>query len=531
MKQFKHILELKLPTDYSDEYLLKLISKKLRLSIGSFKYFIEKKSLDARKKNSIIWVVRIIVTSIDYVNKDEEDKSNMLEEKYDKSNQHKTVVIVGSGPAGIFSGLYLISCGFKVIILERGKEVEKRVEDISSFEKTGILNENSNYIFGEGGAGTFSDGKLTSRSKRISKEKKYILDNYVKAGAPDEIKFLTHPHIGSDKLRTISKNMRKMFEDLGGELFFDSEVIDFQFNRFNDLNEISSVITKDNKEYKCDYAIFSTGHSAYETHKMLIKNEVPYSVKHFAIGTRVEHPQELINLAQWNKKELKGVKAAEYRLTHKPSLKDNLPVYSFCMCPGGKIVPAMAYKDQNIVNGMSNYNRNSIFANSAVVASVNLHSLLKKDNIEPLEALGWLHKLENKFYKYSNNSYDAPANRIKDFINDKVTSESFGNNNLSSYPFSLQTADFNELLPKQITDSLKQGMINFSRKIKGFEDGLMLGLESKTSAIIQVKRDRDSMVVEGYSNLFIVGEGSGFSGGIISSAADGLRAVQKIACV
>ena len=533
MKQFKKILELKFPTDYSEEFLERTISKKLKISIGSFSYFIERKSLDARKKNSIVWVIRVVAFSLDYFdddkNKSLEKESNTLIEKYNKANLDKTIVIVGSGPAGIFSGLYLISCGYKVIILERGKEVDQRLKDILSFEKTQNLNENSNYIFGEGGAGTFSDGKLTSRSKHISKEKRYILENYVKAGAPEEIMYLTHPHIGSDKLRVISRNMRKMFQDKGGEIIFDTKVTDIIFDTTKEGKKVKSIIAEDGKEYKCDYAIFSIGHSAYETHKMLIKNEVPFSVKQFAIGTRVEHPQELINFAQWKQKELKGVKAAEYRLTHKPIQKETLPVYSFCMCPGGKIVPAMAYKNQNIVNGMSNYTRNSKFANSAIVTAVNLHNLLKKETINPLEALEWLHNLENKFYQYSNNSYNAPANRIRDFIQGKVTSEALGNSNdITSYPFSLQTANFEELLPAKIVDSLKLGMLEFSRKIKGFEDGIMLGLESKTSAIIQVKRDKDTMITEKFTNLYIIGEGSGFSGGIISSAADGLKAAQRI---
>ena len=530
MKSTNKTIELKLPTDYSENFLQKTISKKLRLPIADFKYFIERKSLDARKKDKIVWVMRVLVVPNSDKNIPIENREDILEGKFDKDNAEKTVVIVGSGPAGIFSGLYLISCGFKVVILERGSDVEKRVEDIELFEKTAVLNEQSNYIFGEGGAGTFSDGKLTSRSKHISREKRYILETYVKAGAPEEILFLTHPHIGSDKLRMISKNMRKIFQEKGGEFIFDSKVTDIKYNEAKQGKEITSIITEDGKEFNCDYTIFSTGHSAYETHKMLIKNEVSFSVKQFAIGTRVEHSQELINLAQWKRKELKGVKAAEYRLTYKPSASNNnktLPVYSFCMCPGGKIVPAMSYKDQNIVNGMSNYNRDAKFANSAIVTTVNLHNLLKRDTINPFEALEWLHALENKFYQYSNNSYNAPASRIKDFINNKVTSETF-NNEISSYPFGLQTADFKELLPKQIVDSLLQGMTDFSRKIRGFEEGIMLGLESKTSAILQVKRDRDTMLTDGFGNLFIVGEGSGFSGGIISSAADGLKAAQRI---
>lgn len=508
-------LELNMPTDFQPGDLQSKISKKLR--IKSFTYTIEKQSLDARNKRSIHWKVRVGVSSAAL--KGPESKTMELYTLPYKK-QDKQVVVAGSGPAGFFAAYTLQSAGFDVVLLEQGPEVNRRFKDIVSFERTGELNPHSNYAFGEGGAGTFSDGKLTSRTKTISRERSFIFDTYIGAGAPPEIAYMAHPHLGSDILRKIVKNLRRSFLDLGGVIHFDTRVIGVNIEK-GQIRHLEINQTGNSAAAEGDYFIFATGHSSYDTYRMLIGNGIPFRVKRFALGCRVEHPQELINHAQWGRSHLPGIKAAEYRLAYKEN--GQAPVYSFCMCPGGKVVPATAGKKANVVNGMSNYSRSAPFANAAVVAGTDIQELLERD-VSPLEALDWLEKLEKTFYDYSG-SYAAPACKISDFLQNNSTA--FSGPVHTSYPFGLAAADFTDLLPKTIVDPIKSGMFQFNRKLKGFDQGIMLGLESKTSAILRAVRN-DSGKVEGFENLYISGEGSGLAGGIISSAADGMKAALNI---
>jgi len=502
-------ISLKLPTDFSSELLEKKIRKELHLE--NFSYQIENKSLDARKKSYIHWVVKVAVTSEDIKG----DKPEQLSElKIDYRKRDEKVLVIGSGPAGFFAAYALQKAGFKTTIIERGSDVSKRAEGISHFEKTGKFDSVSNYSFGEGGAGTFSDGKLTSRSKHISQERKYILSSYVKAGAPKEIEYMAHPHVGSDNLKIIVKNLREEFKNLGGEILFETLLEDLKVKE----GKVKSAIT--NKGIiESDLVLIAPGHSAFETYRMLIKQGVQFRTKNFALGSRIEHPQEIINQAQWGHKQLPGVKAAEYRLTS--NIDGKLPVYTFCMCPGGIVVPAAAYKDINIVNGMSLYQRNAKFANAACVAGVNLEKLVGKE-ISALEALDWLENLEKSFYNYSD-GFKAPYCSIQDFMNKKTPSR----NAESSYPLGLLPAPLWELLPEEVSTSIRESLKEFSRKIRGFETGNIMGLESKTSAPIQVLREKNGLCT-GFKNLYLIGEGSGYAGGIISSAADGLKAAMSI---
>jgi uncharacterized FAD-dependent dehydrogenase len=502
-------ISLKLPTDYGENGLKKAISRQLK--IRDFSYHIEGKSLDARKKNKIHWQLRVAVSS-DALKGGEPISHPSIEIPYKK--RASKALVVGSGPAGFFAAMVLQKAGFTTVLIERGSEVAKRAKGIDAFESTGIFDPVSNYAFGEGGAGTFSDGKLTSRTKKIAKEKQFILSSYIKAGAPPEIEYLAHPHLGTDNLRHIVVNLRKEFEALGGEVHFETELQDLRITN----GKVTSAITSAG-EMLTDVMLMAPGHSAYETYRMLIGNKVPFQTKNFALGCRIEHPQELINTAQWGKPSLPGVKAAEYRLTE--NRDDCLPVFTFCMCPGGVVVPAAAYKETNIVNGMSRYKRDGRFANAACVAGVNLESLLGKP-VEPLEALDWLGQLEHKFYEQTD-GYQAPFTTISGFIDKKVAASTVD----SSYPLGLSPAPLWELLPSEISKSLTQGLTSFSRKLKGFETGTILGLESKTSSPIQAIRDEQRRC-QGFSNLYIAGEGSGWSGGIISSGVDGIRSAMAI---
>ncbi len=421
-------ISLKMPTGYDDGRLRKKIEHLFH--IDDFNFSIVNKSLDARNKSNINWELRVMVSSDAF----KTEKPFVPELQISNKKRGKKVTVIGSGPAGFFSAFVLQKAGFNVTLIERGTDVKKRTIDIDNFEKTGDFTSNSNYSFGEGGAGTFSDGKLTSRSKKISLEKRFILQSYVDAGAPEEILYMTHPHVGSDNLKIIVRNLRRQFTDLGGTVLFETTMTDFNSVDGN----VKSVIT-DKGTHDSEYLLIAPGHSSYDTYRLMMNNGVQFRNKNFAIGSRMEHYQEVINVAQWGKKSLPGVKAAEYRLTSKGQNREQ--VYSFCMCPGGIIVPAGATPESNIVNGMSNYQRENEFANAACVATVDINRLLNKE-VSPMETLDWMEKLENSFYKFSG-GYKAPFCSIKDFISGK-TSSSFVD---TSYPLGIIQAPLWELLP------------------------------------------------------------------------------------
>jgi uncharacterized protein len=498
-------LELKLPTDYDEALIIKSIQKKLDLK--DFNYKILKKSLDARKKHNIVYVLKMAVFSSWLKNSVHQQTPKL---KIIKQNRAKKVIVVGNGPAGFFCAYTLQKAGFDVTCLERGSAIDQRIKDVVSFDKTGILKDDSNYVYGEGGAGTFSDGKLTTRTKNIKLEQAFIIDEFIEAGAPDEIRYLNHPHIGSDNLKLIVKNLRIKFEVIGGKIIFDTKVSNFEVGVDKKVR-----VFADKKEYEADYVFFATGNSAYDTYRMLINNGISFKTKPFAIGVRVEHLQADINKAQWNVADLKGVKAAEYRLAY--TTEAGFPVYSFCMCPGGRILCSASKNGQTNVNGASNYLRNSKWANSAIVVGVNFNKLYGRD-FTALEALDWVDGLEKKAFCI-NNGFGAPFNNIVDFINENVVAEPVS----GSYKFPIVPYDYKKLLPTEVEVALREGLMFFSKKIKGFEKGVMVGLETKTSPPVQVERNDDYTCNE-QGNVYVIGEGAGHASGIITSAVDGVRA-------
>lgn len=503
------ILTLQLPTDYGEDELRGRIARELK--IRDFSYQKERQSLDARKKDRIHWKVRLCVLSEEIQGSDP-PATPSLDIPYRKRN--RKAVVVGSGPAGFFSALVLQRAGFDTRLIERGSEVQRRAERIQAFEETGLFSATGNYAFGEGGAGTFSDGKLTSRSKHSEEEKRFILASYIEAGAPEEIGYMAHPHLGSDRLRKIVANLREAFLRLGGTVFFETLLEDLKIKKGR---VIEATTTRGGME--ADHLVVAPGHSAYETYRMLIRRGVSFRTKNFAIGCRLEHPQELINRMQWGRKSLPGVQAAEYRLTSKG---DGIhPVYTFCMCPGGSVVQASPYENTSLVNGMSRYRRNGRFANAACVAGVNPDQLVGAA-ATPLQALDWLGRLEESFYRYSN-GFALPFCRVQDFIDTKEPSGIAE----SSYSLGLKPAALWDLLPREVSRSLREGLKSFTKRMKGFETGNMMGLESKTSSLIRVEREESSLC-KGFENLYVVGEGSGYAGGILSSGADGIRAALAI---
>jgi uncharacterized protein len=501
-------ITLKLPTSFHDGELRKKIANQLK--IRNFSFQIENKSLDARNKSNIHWLLTIAVHS-DEIKGGEDIAYVPLE--IPLKDRKENILVVGNGPAGFFCGFVLQRAGYEVTMIDRGYEVEKRDRSIELFEKEGVFNPLGNYAFGEGGAGTFSDGKLTSRSKHISKERQFILDSYISAGAPKEIAYMAHPHLGTDNLKLMVKKMRHQFIEAGGKMMFETLMTDISVKN----GKVVEVMTNKGN-FNPDKIFIAPGHSAYDTYRMLMRNGVLFRTKNFALGSRMEHRQEIINMAQWGRPALPGVKAAEYRLT---SNADNQhQVYSFCMCPGGMVVPAAAIEGTNIVNGMSYYLRDGRFANAACVAGIHPDSLAEKA-VSPTHALDLVEQLERSFFYFTGN-YTAPACRISDFIDGKITNHIFE----SSFPLGLQSAPLWEMLPIHVSSAMKAGLLDFSRKMKNFETGILIGLESKTSSPVQVIREEDGRC-SGFSNLYLIGEGSGYAGGIISSAADGVKIALK----
>ncbi|MBW6480842.1 MAG: FAD-dependent monooxygenase [Bacteroidales bacterium] len=502
------LISIKAPTAYNEDMLRQMIARQLK--IRRFSFQVEGKSLDARNKRDIHWLLRVAVVS-DEIKGGDVPQAESLEIPFRKRKEK--ILVVGSGPAGFFAAFVLQKAGFNTTLIDRGSEVLKRNRSIQNFERNGIFDPQNNYAFGEGGAGTFSDGKLTSRSKHISKERQFILQSYINAGGPEEIGYMTHPHLGTDNLIRIVKNLRQQYQELGGEMLFETLLDDLVIK---DGRVVEAKTSGGNISF--DAVFIAPGHSAYETYRMLINRGVQFRAKNFALGSRMEHPQEIINLAQWGKESLPGVKAAEYRLTSPGDGKHQ--VYSFCMCPGGMVVPATAYADTNIVNGMSFYKRDGQYANAACVAGLHPNELAGKE-VTALEALELTEKLEKTFYRFSG-GYDAPSCTIQDFLEGKLRA----NQLQSSYPLGLKPAPLWEMLPQNGVHAMRAGLKDFSRKMRGFETGNLIGLESKTSSPIQVLREEGGLC-SGFENLFVIGEGSGYAGGIISSAADGVKAAMR----
>jgi len=326
---------------------------------------------------------------------------------------------------------------------------------------------------------------------------------------------ISHPHLGSNNLRKIVKNLREEYIEAGGNILFETIVTDLEIEK----GRVKEIVT-DKDTLKADYCVIAPGLAAYDTYRMLLNNDVRFRPKNFAIGHRIEHEQSLINRAQWGKEEIPGLSAAEYRITAKDT--GDFQVYSFCMCPGGQVVPSMALGNTNIVNGMSNYERSGRFASAGIVAGIHPDDLIGRKS-SAMEALEAVEEIEQNFFAATEN-YAAPFCGIRDYIKQRMPEETPE----TSYPLGLEPYALWNLLPRPISKSIRKGLQNFGRKINGFTQGIIMGLESKTSSPIQVIRDKESLVADGFDNLFVVGEGSGWAGGIITSGADGIKAAMNI---
>lgn len=478
-----------------------------------------KKSIDARQRDIKVNItLRVHIDEID----NSETANPYLNIRFDKvSDDAPSVIIVGAGPAGLFAALQLIEEGVRPVILERGKDVDSRRKDLAAIARQGIVDADSNYCFGEGGAGTFSDGKLFTRSKKKGPVEKILalLHNH---GAPENILYEAHPHIGTDLLPGIIKNIRNTILECGGEIHFNSRVTELLTVESDNGIEVEGVKTADGTRYNGP-VILATGHSARDTFRMLYDKGVTLEPKGLAIGVRLEHQQDLIDRIQYHKKEGRGkfLPAAEYSLLTRV---DGRGVYSFCMCPGGVVVPSASGPGQSAVNGMSASARGSRWANSAMVVEI-----LPEDvpGNSPLRMLEYQEGVERRFFDEAGGTQKAPAQRMTDFVNGVVSKTL----EPSSYAPGIFPAHVDRLLPVEISQRLKKGFVEFGRKKPGFltPQATVIGAETRTSSPLRLPRDKETFEHIGVRNLYPAGEGAGWAGGIVSSALDGQN-VAKALC-
>jgi uncharacterized FAD-dependent dehydrogenase len=464
-----------------------------------------RKSIDARSKKIVFRILADV-----YTDEIPNEQSRLI--NYQPVKEDKKVIIVGFGPAGMFSALKLIEYGIKPIILERGKEVQARRRDIRAINQEHIINPDSNYCFGEGGAGTFSDGKLYTRVTKRGDIKR-IMDILIQHGADPEIGVDTHPHIGSNRLPKIVAAIRETISNNGGEIHFNSRVEDFLIND----DKIIGVRTNDSKEYLADAVVLATGHSARDIFYLLHKKKIRIDPKPFAMGVRIEHPQQLVNQIRYHAKEKHpNLPAAGYTLVTEVEKRS---VYSFCMCPGGIIVPAATSPGEIVVNGMSLSKRNSPFANSGFVVEVTNQEWSKFEKYQPFAALMLQEDIEEKVFYMANQTQSAPAQRATDFFNGKVSTTL----PKSSYIPGLTSSPLHSELPEFMVKRLKSALMDFNRSMNGYftEDAVMVAIESRTSSPIRIPRDRETLMHPAVKGFFPCGEGAGYAGGIVSAAIDG----------
>ncbi len=528
------LTEIKLPLNHAPEELTTAITTKLKISAEQMASFVMfKRGYDARNKRNIQLIYTLDITLTD------SDLTNDLLVQFESDNHVKATpdtsykyvgeapkelterpVVIGFGPCGLLAGLTLAQMGFKPIIIERGNEVRQRTKDTFGFWRQRKLNTESNVQFGEGGAGTFSDGKLYSQVKDPNHYGRKVMTEFVKAGAPEEILFVSKPHIGTYKLVTMVEKMRAEIIALGGEVRFATRVDDLHITD----SKVTGVTLNSGEILKTNHVILAVGHSARDTFEMIHDKGVYVEAKPFSIGFRIEHKQSAIDKARFGDNAGNDILgAADYKLVH--HCKNGRSVYSFCMCPGGTVVAAASEEGRVVTNGMSQYSRNERNANSAIVVGIDPERDYPN---HPLAGIELQRQLETLAFELGGKDYSAPAQTIGDFLKGKPDSE-LGDVK-PSYTPGITLTDLSKALPDFAVDAIREAIPAFNKKIQGFssDDGLLTGVETRTSSPISIKRNKDFQSIN-TKGLFPAGEGAGYAGGILSAGIDGIKVAEAVA--
>src|SRR5450830_1386411 len=526
------ITEIKLPLEHKASDIVAAVIKKLGINAADLvEYTIFKRGVDARKANAILLAYTLDVTVkgeakvLAKLSKDPHVKlAPDISYKF-VAHAPETIknrpVVVGLGPSGLFAALILAQSGFKPLVLERGKAVRERTKDTFDFWRKSKLNPESNVQFGEGGAGTFSDGKLYSQIKDPKHYGRKVLNEFVKAGAPEEILYVSHPHIGTFRLVGMVEHMRNTITALGGEIRFQSRVDDIEIEN----NQVQGVVLASGERLETNYLVLALGHSARDTFEMIHKRGIYIEAKPFSIGFRIEHPQSLIDHARYGQNAANPILgAADYKLVH--HAQNGRSVYSFCMCPGGTVVAAASEEGRVVTNGMSQYSRNERNANAGIVVGISPEQDYPGD---PLAGMALQRHWESQAYKLGGSNYKAPGQLIGDFIAAKPSTE-FGSVQ-PSYTPGVHLTDLGTALPEYAITAIREALPAFGKQIKGFDlpDGLLTGVETRTSSPIRIKRNDDDLQSLNTRGLYPTGEGAGYAGGILSAAVDGIKVAEALA--
>ena len=532
------LTEIKLPLGHPDEGIKAAILKRLGIAADELIYYVVfKRGVDARKPNAILYTYTLDVTVCDEAvilarfNNDPHIKPTP-DTSYHfvaQAPKHLTSrpIVIGMGPAGLFAGLLLAQMGFRPLILERGKIVRERTKDTFGLWRQGVLNPESNVQFGEGGAGTFSDGKLYSQIKDPRYLSRKVLEEFVKAGAPEEILYESHPHIGTFRLVGMVEKMRETILSLGGEIRFGSRVDDIEIS----AGQVTGLVLANGERIATNHLVLAVGHSARDTFEMIHRRGIYIEAKPFSIGFRIEHPQSLIDAARYGKNAgnpLLG--AADYKLVHHAS--NGRSVYSFCMCPGGTVVAAASEPGRVVTNGMSQYSRNERNANSGIVVGITPEQDYPSDPAvpkNPLAGMEFQRRWESRAYELGGKNYQAPGQLVGDFLAGKASTK-FGDV-LPSYTPGVHLTDLSSALPDYAIAAIREALPAFAKQIKGFDlpDAVLTGVETRTSSPIRIKRNKDDYQSINTKGLYPTGEGAGYAGGILSAAVDGIEVAEAVA--
>ncbi|MGI6608887.1 MAG: NAD(P)/FAD-dependent oxidoreductase [Erysipelotrichaceae bacterium] len=501
--------------DISNEEVIKKALKKAKIKTDDFiSGKIIRKSIDARDKNNVHYnyIVDVQVRNEDNYSRLKKVVENTFRVEKKRNSKYQPVII-GSGPAGLFCALTLIEYGYKPIIIEQGDCIENRIKAVDNYRLNGVLNTRCNVQFGEGGAGTFSDGKLNTgiNSPLIQK----VLDTFHHFGAPEEITYLNRPHIGTDNLVSVLKNIRNHIENNGGIYYFNTRFTSFE--KKNDLIRVNC----ENKTFITDTLVLAIGHSARDTFVMLKEKEIEMKKKNFAVGLRIEHKQSMINKAQYGDKTKLKLPPAEYKLSY--NSKSGRSCYTFCMCPGGEVIASTSEDGSIVTNGMSYYKRDKENANAALLVNVTPDDF-KDDDV--LAGMHFQKELEQAAYSLAGSNNNAPVQRVEDFINN-VASKTVGHI-IPSYKPGYTLTDLNKILPEYVSKTIKEALSYFDKKIKGFNnpDAILTGVETRSSSPVTIVRNENMQA--SVPKIYPCGEGAGYAGGITSSAVDGIRVAFKI---